>query len=471
MQTQNEIEIPPHSAEAEQAVLGGLILDNDSWSDVGVMLEERDFFSMEHQHIFRAIASLSEKKEPFDFVTLADELDNQGKLDDAGGMSYLTTLATETPSASNIKAYANIVRERAARRRLIIGAREMSALAFHHDISVDEMREKSKKVIDEALGKSLHDGEVVKVSSYLSSIVDMADKAQHGEDAVTGLQTGFIDIDKILLNRIQPDDLVVIAGRPSMGKSVMGMNLIENFLKNDDEPGCAVVFTLEMSSKQLALRMVSGRSAVSINRFADGSLKDEDWPRITKAVADIDGLPLYLDDSPVQTIHSIRSKVLKIANREPVKAVLVDYLQLMSFANGRSDDSRSALIGDISRGLKTLAKEVQAPVIALSQLNRALEGRNNKRPRMSDLRDSGSIEQDADIIAMLYRDEVYNDSVPQTKGIAEVNIVKNRNGPIGQAALVFQGEYTRFVNGDQSTIGRYWGGIHRRNPRAELDDE
>lgn len=436
------LKIPPHSVEAEQSVLGGLVLDNSAWERISDQLIDRDFYRHDHRLIYRAIYTLAERNEPFDVVTLAEFLEKEGSLAQAGGLAYLGELAANTPSVANISAYAKIVRERATLRQLISVSNEIADSAYYPkgregDQILDEAERKIFQIA-EARPKS---GGPIALNQLLASTVDTIDMLYNSDSQITGLSTGFTDLDE-KTSGLQPSDLVIVAGRPSMGKTTFAMNLVENALMKSDKT--ILVFSLEMPAESLVMRMISSLGRIEQGRVRTGKLDDEDWSRLTSTVALLQSRKLYIDDTAGISPTEMRARARRVAREQgEIGLIMVDYLQLMQL--GGSSENRVNEISEISRSLKALAKEFNCPVVALSQLNRSLEQRPNKRPVNSDLRESGAIEQDADVIMFVYRDEVYH---PETehKGIAEIIIGKQRNGPIGTTRLMFHGRYTRFDN-------------------------
>jgi len=437
------IKIPPHSNEAEQAVLGGLMLDNNAWDRVSDVLVENDFYRQENRLIFKVLSDLSRRNQPFDVITVADALKNLRKLEDAGGEIYLFTLAKNTPTAANIAAYAEIVRERSVLRQLISAAGEISAMAFQPEnrtsrILLDISENIIYQIGEKRGGRSQGP---VDISSLLAQVTDRIDTLFHSDENLIGLSTGFNDLDE-MTSGLQKGDLIIVAGRPSMGKTTFAMNLAESAVIKSKKP--TLVFSLEMPGDSLVMRMMSSLGHIDQHRVRTGKLHDEDWPRLTSAVSLLSEAPLFVDDTPAMSPAELCARARRLVkNVGPLGLIVIDYLQLMQIPGFR--ENRTAEITEISRSLKILAKELNVPVVALSQLNRGLEQRADKRPQMSDLRESGAIEQDADIILFIYRDEVYNESSPD-KGIAEVIIAKHRNGPIGKVRLTFLGQYTRFQN-------------------------
>ncbi|MBD3610722.1 MAG: replicative DNA helicase, partial [Gammaproteobacteria bacterium] len=419
------LKVPPHSIEAEQSVLGGLMLDNATWDQVADLLIEEDFYRRDHKLIFRAVRDLSEDNTPYDVVTLSEWLTSNNLLDEAGGLAYLGTLAKNTPSAANIKAYANIVRERSVMRQLISVGTEISNAGFNPEgrdsaALLDMAEQKVFEIAEQgARGKKGFQS----IKHLLNVAVDKIDTLFHQDNPITGLPTGFNDFDE-KTSGLQNSDLVIVAGRPSMGKTTFAMNLVENVTLKTGVP--AAVFSMEMPGDALAMRMLSSLGRIDQHRVRSGKLEDDDWARLTSAVSMLAEVPIFIDDTPALSPIEVRARARRIKREHGLGLIMIDYLQLMQSGKG-SGENRATEISEISRGLKALAKELEVPVIALSQLNRSLEQRPNKRPVMSDLRESGAIEQDADVIVFIYRDEVYNEDTPD-KGKAEIIIGKQRNG-------------------------------------------
>ena len=436
------IKLPPYSVEAERSVVGGLMLDPSAWDKVSELVMADDFYRPEHKQIFAVIAKLADESEPIDVVTIGEKLDKRGELEDVGGMTYLIEMAEATPSSANIASYADIVRERALLRRLITTTNEITTRAFHPEglTAAEVLDEAERKIFQIAEGGDKKGGPRI-ASDILSATVDKIDELYHQEGAITGLSTGFTDLDD-MTSGLQKSDLVIVAGRPSMGKTTFAMNLVENAAMITDLP--VIVFSLEMPSEQLMMRMLSSLGRIDQTRMRSGQLLQEDWDKLMSAVKMLKDRKLFIDDTAGISPTEMRSRVRRIAREHgdgKVALIMIDYLQLMQipgYSEGRTNE-----ISEISRSLKAIAKEMECPVIALSQLNRSLENRPNKRPVNSDLRESGAIEQDADIISFVYRDEVYNEDTPY-KGVAEIIIGKQRNGPIGTCRLSFVGKFTRF---------------------------
>ncbi|MBS3965052.1 MAG: replicative DNA helicase [Methylomonas sp.] len=437
------LKVPPNSMQAEQSVLGGLMLDNQTWDSVADKLGEDDFYRRDHKLIFRAIAQLAEKQDPFDVVTLSEVLEARGELHDIGGLAYLGMLAAETPSAANIVAYANIVRDRSVLRQLIHIGTEISDSAFTPEgrETAELLEFAERKVFEIAEQRQKGQGGFSSIKSLLAKAVDKIEMLYERDGDITGASTGFTDLDE-KTSGLQPSDLIIVAGRPSMGKTTVAMNMAENVALKTGLP--VAVFSMEMPGEALAMRMMSSLGRIDQHKVRTGKLDDDDWPRLTSAINLLAETRLFIDDTPALTPTEVRSRARRLTREHgQLGLIVIDYLQLMQSPS--SGDNRVQQISDISRGLKALAKELAVPVIALSQLNRNLEQRPNKRPVMSDLRESGAIEQDADLIIFVYRDEVYNEDSPD-KGMAELIIGKQRNGPLGTVRLTFLGQYTRFEN-------------------------
>ncbi|WBF65902.1 MAG: replicative DNA helicase [Candidatus Kinetoplastibacterium crithidii] len=435
---------PPHSIEAEQSVLGGLFIDNSAWDKVSDVIKEEDFYKNEHKIIWKHIEKLIGADRPVDIITINDSLLNSGKSEDVGGIEYLNALAHNTPSAANIRRYAEIVHEHAILRKLITISEEISENALN------TKGKDAKQILDEAEAKVFRIAQdrisnfigFQEIQPLLSQVVERIDElySRDSDSDITGVPTGFIDLDK-MTSGLQPGDLIVVAGRPSMGKTAFSMNIGEYVSIEHGLP--VAIFSMEMSATQLAMRMLGSIGVIDQHKIRTGRLTEEDWPKITNAIQNMQDAQLYIDESPALNVMEVRAKTRRLSRQcGQLGLVIIDYMQLMS---GNGEENRATEISEISRSLKGLAKELNCPLIALSQLNRSLEQRQNKRPVMSDLRESGAIEQDADLILFIYRDEIYNPD-SQEKGIAEIIIGKQRNGPIGTIKLTFQGPTTRFLN-------------------------
>ena len=436
------LRVPPHSQEAEQSVLGGLMLDNAAWDHVADRIVEDDFYRRDHRLIFRAIASLAARGSPFDVITLSEWLESHGELSNAGGLVYLATLAKDTPSAANIRAYASIVRERSVLRSLMRVGTDISDAAYRPEgRGASELLDFAERRVFEIAERGNRNVQGFQSIHDLSvKVIDRIDILFSQSTPVTGISMGYKDLDE-LTSGLQPSDLVIVAGRPAMGKTSFAMNIAEHAAIKEKK--VVAVFSMEMPGEQLAMRMISSLGRIDQHHIRTGKLDDEDWPRLTSAVGILVDAAMFIDDTPALTPTELRARCRRIKRERGLDLVVIDYLQLMQTSGNR--ENRATEISEISRSLKALAKEIRVPVIALSQLNRSLEQRPNKRPMMSDLRESGAIEQDADLIVFVYRDEVYNEDSPD-KGTAEIIIGKQRNGPIGTVRLTFLGKYTRFEN-------------------------
>jgi len=439
------LKVPPHSIEAEQSVLGGLLLDNAAWDRIADFLSEADFYRFDHRLIFQSIARLISATKPADVITVYESLQVAGKAEEVGGLAYLNSLAQNTPSAANIRRYAEIVRERSVLRKLVTVADDIASAAF-----APKGRE-VRELLDEAESKVFAIAEegsrgqkgFQEIQPLLTQVVERIDELYHRDSTtdVTGVPTGFIDLDR-MTSGMQAGDLIIVAGRPSMGKTAFSLNIGEHVAVEQGLP--VAVFSMEMAGTQLAMRMLGSVGRLDQHRLRTGRLLDEDWPRLTHAIQRMNDAQLFIDETPALNPMELRARSRRLARQcGQLGLIIIDYLQLMSGSGG--GENRATEISEISRSLKGLAKELNCPVIALSQLNRSLEQRPNKRPVMSDLRESGAIEQDADVILFIYRDEVYNPD-SQDKGTSEIIIGKQRNGPIGTVRLTFLGQFTKFDN-------------------------
>jgi len=437
------LRVPPHSVQGEQSVLGGLMLNSEAWNEISDKISSEDFYRREHQLIFKAMRALSEADQPLDVVTIAEELERRAELNDVGGMPYLGMLANETPTASNVPAYARIVREQSVMRQLIKVGNKIADSGYRPEgRPVDDLLDQAEtEVFKIAEQKDKGRQGFQDIQALLTKTVDKIDELFNSDDALTGVSSGFSDFDG-RTSGLQKADLVIVAGRPSMGKTTFAMNMCENVAIGAGVP--VAIFSMEMPAESLTMRMISSLGRINQQAVRSGKLEDDDWPRVTSAVNILSQAKIFIDDSAALTPNEIRARCRRLQKEHgQLGMVMVDYLQLMRAPE--AGDNRVNEISAISRGLKALAKELNCPVVALSQLNRSLEQRPNKRPVMSDLRESGAIEQDADLIVFIYRDEVYNEDSPD-KGKAEIIIAKQRNGPIGTVNLTFQGQFTRFDN-------------------------
>jgi replicative DNA helicase len=438
-----QLRVPPHSLQAEQSVIGGLMLDNSTWDQVADRVSNEDFYRREHQLIFSVIALLADEQKPFDVVTLAEELERREELEDVGGLPYLAALAEDTPSAANIRAYADIVREHSVTRQLIRVGTEIAESGFRPEGRkvAQLLDEAENKVFQIAEQRNKEGGGFQPIKSLLGKAVDRIDELFGNEDPITGLSTGFDDFDK-MTSGLQPADLVIVAGRPSMGKTTFAMNMAENGAIKSGKP--VAVFSMEMPGESLTMRMISSLGRIDGHRIRTGQLDDDEWPRLTSTVNILSQAQMFIDDTAALSPTDLRARARRLMREQgQLGLIVIDYLQLMQIPGG--GENRTNEISTISRSLKALAKELNVPVVALSQLNRSLEQRPNKRPIMSDLRESGAIEQDADLVVFIYRDEVYNPE-SEHKGMAEIIIGKQRNGPIGTVNLTFLGQFTKFEN-------------------------
>ena len=438
-----QLRIPPHSIEAESSVLGGLLLDNGAWDRVGDLLSDRDFYRYEHRMVFSAIGILINASKPADVITVFEQLQNQGKAEEIGGLAYLNSLAQYVPSAGNIRRYAEIVRERSILRKLVSASDEISTNAFN------PKGRPVAAILDEAEQKIFNIGEegartkqgFQAMDSLVVALLDRVQEMADNPNDVTGVPTGFYDLDRMTAG-FQAGDLIVLAARPSMGKTALAINIAEHVALNEGLP--VAVFSMEMGAAQLAVRIVGSIGRIDQGHLRTGKLTDEEWPRLTEAIEKLRTISLHIDETAGLTSSELRANARRLSRQcGKLGLIVVDYLQLMS-GSTNDGENRATELGEISRGLKMLAKELQCPVIALSQLNRSVETRPDKRPMMSDLRESGAIEQDADIIMFIYRDEYYTKDACKEPGVAEVIISKQRNGPTGTVKLAFQNRITKF---------------------------
>jgi len=439
---QDEVRTPPHSVEAEQAVLGGLMLDANAWDAVADIVLATDFYRRDHRLIFEAIAEVAETRGSCDAVTVSEYLERKGRLEEIGGLAYLGTIARDTPSAANVRAYAEIIRERSILRQLVAAGGEIAAAA------TDSRGRPASELVDEAERRVFEIAErgsrgksgFIAIRDVLPQTIDRLDLLHQTPGEIRGVPSGFTQLDKKTTG-FQAGDLVVIAGRPSMGKTTLAVNIAENAAIAKGVP--SAIFSMEMSAEQLTLRLISSLGRVNQSHLRTGNFSEEDWSRIQGAMAQLSSAPLYVDETPALTPTEVRARARRLKRERGLGLIVVDYLQLMQVSGTK--ENRATEISEISRSLKALAKELQVPVIALSQLNRAVEQRTDKKPVMSDLRESGAIEQDSDVILLIYREEVYDPNTTR-RGVADIIIAKQRNGPVGEIQLTFLGEYTRFEN-------------------------
>ena len=434
------IRVPPHSVEAEQAVLGGVLIDNDAWDRIAGILTSANFYRNDHRAVFEAVSDLCEEGRPCDAVTVAERLDRSGQLESSGGLAYLAELAENTPSAANIVAYAEIVRERAVLRELIRISTEIAESAFRPQGrgALELLDDAERRVFEIADRGNAGQRESVAIKDVLSNVMERIDDLSRQESTIIGVPTGFDDLDQMTAG-LQRGDLVIVAGRPSMGKTAFAMNIVEEAAIRGKLS--VIVFSMEMPAEQLTMRMLSSLGRIDQQKVRTGRLGHDDWPRLTSQVALLNDTNIFIVDDSALTPTELHSRCRRLKREHGIDLVVIDYLQLMYVPGTR--ENRATEISEISRSLKALAKELMVPVVACSQLNRRLEDRQNKRPVMSDLRESGAIEQDADLILFIYRDEVY-DEESKDKGKAEIIVGKQRNGPIGKVDLAFLGRYARF---------------------------
>ena len=440
------LRVPPHSVEAEQSVLGGLLLDNLAWDRAADLLTDGDFYRFEHRLIFSAIGSLVSNSRPADVITVFEQLQSLGRANDSGGLAYLNALAQSVPSAANMRRYAEIVRERAVLRKLIAASDEIATQAFN------PQGRGAGQILDEAETKIFRIGEETSrqrqgfqsIDKLMVALLDRVNELhENGAEDVTGVRTGFYDLDRYTAG-LQKGDLIVLAARPSMGKTAFALNMAEHVSVQEGLP--VLVFSMEMGASQLALRLVGSLGRIDQQRLRTGKLAGDEWTRLAEAVDRLKQAQVFIDETPALTSAELRARARRMARQfgGTLGLIVIDYLQLMS-GSSSSEENRATEIGEISRGLKALAKELQCPVVALSQLNRSVESRTDKRPMMSDLRESGAIEQDADVIMFIYRDEYYNKDTKEP-GVAELIIGKQRNGPVGTVKLTFLKPQTKFEN-------------------------
>jgi replicative DNA helicase len=443
----DQIKLPPHSVEAEQSVLGGLLLEASALDKITDLVTPDDFYRQEHRLIYRQIVRLSEMAKPVDVITVAEALEIAGELDKVGGLPYLGGLAQNVPSAANIRRYGEIVRERSIMRKLAEVGTDIASSAYNPTgrDAAQLLDEAESKVFEIAEAGSKGKQGFISMPPLLSQVVERIETlyARDNPSDITGTATGFTDLDR-MTSGLQAGDLIIVAGRPSMGKTALAINIAENVAMDSKLP--VAIFSMEMGATQLAMRMLGSVGKLNQHDLRTGRLQDDDWGRLTHALGRLNDAPIHIDESAALSSLDLRARSRRLHRQNNgLGLIVIDYLQLMSSNAGKASENRATEISEISRSLKALAKELHVPVIALSQLNRSLEQRPNKRPVMSDLRESGAIEQDADLILFIYRDEVYNSDSPD-KGKAEIIIGKQRNGPIGKVELAFRGEYTRFDN-------------------------
>ena len=438
-----QLRIPPHSQEAESSVLGGLLLDNNSWDKVADLLAEADFYRYEHRLVFASITSFVNANRPADVITVFEQMQSQGKAEEIGGLAYLNSLAQYVPSSANIRRYAEIVRERSILRKLVSVSDEIATSALNTNGRpvtniLDEAEQKIFSIGEE--GSRMRQG-FQSMDKLVVQLLDRVEEMSKNPNDITGVPTGFFDLDR-MTSGMQAGDLLVLAARPSMGKTALAINIAEHVALHEDLP--VAVFSMEMGASQLAIRIVGSIGRIDQGRLRTGKLIDDEWPRLSDAIERLKTVSLSIDETPGLTTSELRASARRLARScGKLGLVVVDYLQLMSGSGGGDGENRATELGEISRGLKMLAKELQCPVIALSQLNRGVEQRTDKRPMMSDLRESGAIEQDADVIMFIYRDDYYNKDSKEP-GVAEIIIAKQRNGPTGTVKLTFLKPITKF---------------------------
>jgi replicative DNA helicase len=445
------LRVPPHSIDAEQAVLGGLMLDERAWERIADKLDESDFYRKDHRLIFRAIGELSNKNLPCDAVTLGEWFESNGLAELVGGTAYVIQLASSTPSAANITAYAEIVREKSILRQLIDAGTQIVGDGFQPE------GRSSQEILETAEQKVFHIAEsgargkkgFVQMRTAVKEAFQILHQRYESKGAVTGLATGFVDLDEMTAG-LQPSDLIIVAARPSMGKTALAVNMAEHAALKSKK--AVAIFSMEMSASQLAFRLISSLGRINQQHLRTGDLAEEEWPRVTSAITLLSDAKIFIDDTPALSPAELRARARRLKREHDLGLIVIDYLQLMAVPGNK--ENRATEISEISRSLKAMAKEMNIPVIALSQLNRSLEQRTDKRPVMADLRESGAIEQDADVILFIYRDEYYNPE-SNDKGQAEVIIGKQRNGPTGMVKLTFLGQYTRFESIASEAHGRY----------------
>ena len=448
------LRVPPHSIEAEQAVLGGILLDNDAWDRLAGILTGAHFYRSDHRAVFNAVSDLCEEGQPCDVVTVAERLERNGQLESSGELAYLAELVEMTPSAANVSAYAEIVRERAVLRDLIRTSTEITEAAFRPQGrgAIELLDDAERLILEIAERGGTGRQESVAIKEVLSGVMERIDELSQQDNPITGVPTGFKDLDQQTAG-LQKGDLIIVAGRPSMGKTALAMNLVEEAAIRSRLP--VIVFSMEMPAEQLTMRMLSSLGRIDQQKVRTGRLGYDDWPRLTSQVALLNDTHIFIVDESGLTPTELHARCRRLKREHGIGLVVIDYLQLMHVPGTR--ENRATEISEISRSLKALAKELMVPVVACSQLNRRLEERQNKRPVMSDLRESGAIEQDADLILFIYRDEVYNEE-SKDKGKAEIIIGKQRNGPIGTVNLAFLGRYARFEDYTSVDYSGEYGG-------------
>jgi replicative DNA helicase len=433
--------VPPQNLQAESSVLGGILLENEAVNLVLELLRAEDFYRESHRKIFRAMIELSDRNEPVDLITLSEFLKGRGDLEAVGGTAYLASLADFVPTAANISFYARIVREKSILRSLISTATDIATRGYEEQGNVEEFLDAAEKVIFDISEKKIK-ASFIAVGDMIKDTLKTVEKLYERKEMVTGVPTGYEDLDRLTAG-LQPADLVIVAGRPSMGKTAFSLNIATNAAFAGIG---AAVFSLEMAKEQLVLRLLCSEARVNNSKVRSGYLSERDFPKLANAAGRLHEAPIYIDDTPAISVLELRAKARRLIRDRSKKVglIVIDYLQLMRGMGNASN--REQEISEISRSLKALAKELNVPVIAISQLNRRVEDRGDRRPMMSDLRESGAIEQDADVIMFIYRDEVYNKNDDSLKGVAEIIVAKQRNGPTDTVKLTFLNEFTRFEN-------------------------
>jgi len=442
----DNLKLPPHSVEAEQSLLGGLLIDNESSDKIADVVTSKDFYRNDHSTIYQHIIKVIESNQPADIVTVAESLEKNDELAAVGGLSYLGLLAENTPAASNIRGYAQIVRERSIMRNLVQVGSDIAESAYspqgrNAQELLDESEAKIFQIADDGMRAAIGFEDI---KHLLPKVLAGVEERGKNKGNISGVATGYTDLDN-LTSGLQSGDLVVLAGRPSMGKTALALNIAENVAIDQNLP--VAIFSMEMSSEQLTTRLLGSVGKVNATKLRSGQdLDPDDWDRLSEALGRLNDAPIFIDQGGALNSYELRARARRLQRQEgQLGLIVIDYIQLMSAAGGRQSENRATEVSEISRSLKSLAKELNVPIVALSQLNRALESRPDKRPMMSDLRESGAIEQDADVILFIYRDDQYNEDSPD-KGLAEILISKQRNGPTGKIKLTFLGEYTRFEN-------------------------
>ncbi len=438
--------VPPHSAEAEESVLGAILLSSDAANIALERLHPEDFYAPSHQDVFQAVIELYDANQPIDAITVSEELRRKSALDRVGGVGFLTGLIEAVPATSNVDYYAAIVEEHSLRRRLIRVGREVTDLAMGVDEPIADVLDRAEQAVFGVSERRVGDG-LALIDPLLGPAIEQAEEMRRRGSDVTGVPTGFRDLDQ-KLSGLHPANLVIIAGRPSMGKSALALNIAQNVAL---VRGPVAVFTLEMSREETVSRMLCSTGRIDSQKLRTGRLSEGDFTKLSNAASALYNKPIYVDDSAALTVTEIRAKCRRLARKPGLELVVVDYIQLMQGTGTRSQENRQQEIAAISRSLKNLARELHIPIIALSQLNRSLESREDKRPRLGDLRESGAIEQDADIVAFIYRHEYYNPEALETRGIAEVIIAKHRQGAVGRVEMTFLPEFTLFSDMGRDT--------------------